>query len=212
MITRPVIQVVAGIVVIVFALGILLTGGTVQAEWLRFYSIAVLVAVSAMALWERFLWHTSLAQQLPFVPRDLRGTWRGTLESFWKDPNTGQSPPPKTAYLVVRQTFGNIRIVLLTNESRSVSSLSRVTEDDSTASLDYMYLNRPDSRLEHRSRMHHGSTSLDITGRPPTRLRGRYWTNRDTRGELDFAARRSPLAEDYAQAEALFAPENATSS
>ena len=79
-----------------------------------------------------------------------------------------------------------------------------VSGADGTASLDYMYLNRPDSRLEGRSRMHHGSTALDITGRPPTRLKGRYWTDRDTKGELDFTERRKHAADDYEQAAALF--------
>lgn len=198
------IQVIAVVVVVVFALGILLTGGRVQAEWLRFYSAAVLVAVAAMAAWDRFLWRTSLAQKFALAPRDLRGTWRGRLESFWQDPTTGTSPPEKTVYLAIRQTYGSISIVLLTNESRSASTLARVTEDEASASLDYMYLNRPDSKLESRSRMHHGSTSLDISGRPASRLRGRYWTNRDTRGELDFTARQKIVAEDFAEAEALF--------
>ena len=67
-----------------------------------------------------------------------------------------------------------------------------------------MYLNRPDSSVEHRSRMHHGSASLDITGAPATRLRGRYWTDRDSEGELDFRERNRMLADDYDEADALF--------
>ena len=76
---------------------------------------------------------------------------------------------------------------------------------DGSASLDYMYLNRPDSRFEHRSRMHHGSTSLDITGLPAKRLHGRYWTDRDSKGELDFVERKKHAAEDYQEAAGLFA-------
>jgi hypothetical protein len=79
-----------------------------------------------------------------------------------------------------------------------------VTSADGASSLDYMYLNRPHSSVEHRSRMHHGSTSLDITGCPATRLRGRYWTDRDTKGELDFAERRSKTSDDFDEARALF--------
>jgi len=79
-----------------------------------------------------------------------------------------------------------------------------VSDDGTVASFDYMYVNRPDSRVEHRSRMHHGSTSLDIVGRPATRLRGRYWTDRDTKGELEFGVRSSKVIDGYAEARKLF--------
>jgi len=52
--------------------------------------------------------------------------------------------------------------------------------------------------------MHHGSTSLDITGCPTTRLRGRYWTERENQGELDFNERRKRAVDDFEQAVALF--------
>ena len=106
--------------------------------------------------------------------------------------------------MVIRQSATSISVVLLTNESRSVSSVTEITDDQTVASLDYMYLNRPDSRLENRSRMHHGSTSLDIIGRPATRLEGRYWTDRDTKGELEFTERRLQMAEGYQEAETIF--------
>jgi hypothetical protein len=204
MVSRAVIQIITGIVVSVFAAGILLSGGDIRVEWLRFYSGAVLAVIGALALWEHLLWHTFVGQKFALAPRDLRGTWKGTLHSFWIDPSTQQTAPPKPAYLVVRQKAASITVVLLTDESRSTSSMATITDDGTTASLDYMYLNKPDSRIEHRSRMHHGSSSLDITGRPTTRLRGRYWTNRDSRGEMDFTTRVRVAADDFTQAEVLF--------
>ncbi|MBI2798672.1 MAG: hypothetical protein HYX63_00040 [Gammaproteobacteria bacterium] len=98
-----------------------------------------------------------------------------------------------------------VSIVLLTDESRSKSSLASVLTDSVASSLDYMYLNTPASRFEHKSRIHHGSTSLEITGRPATRLQGRYWTNRDSRGELNLAARIRRTVDDYEEAEKAFA-------
>ena len=203
---RTVVRVVAGTVVTVFAAGIWLTGGTPDPGWLRFFSAAVFVAFGVLAIWDHWLWHMRWIQRLPGVPRDLRGTWKGTLESFWIDPATGFPPPAKAAYLVIRQSASTISVVMLTNESKSKSSLATISDDGISASLDYMYLNRPDSRFEHRSRIHHGSTSLDIIGRPAVRLRGNYWTSRDSRGELEFVQRVvSTLAEDFGQAQGLFA-------
>ena len=205
MISRIRVQIIVALVIIVFAAGIWASGDTPQLQWLRFYSVAVVVVLLALAAWDNWLWRLPLVQRLSNVPRDISGTWKGDLDSFWKD-ETGSSPPKKTAYLVVRQSAWRVSVVLFTDESRSVSSLATATSDGMTASLDYMYLNRPDSRLEKRSRMHHGSASLDIIGLPASRLRGRYWTNRDSRGELDFTARVSRTAEDYQEAERAFMP------
>lgn len=201
---RLFVQVIAAIVVGVFAVGIWSTGDEFELGWLRFFSVAVLACIAAIALWEHVLWRIRLVQRFPQVTRDISGTWKGSLESFWVDPETGRCPPAKTVFLVVRQTAESITVVLLTEESRSVSSLATITDDRTTASLDYIYLNRPDSRVEHRSRMHHGSASLDVVGRPATRLRGRYWTDRDSRGELVFTERRSHRADDYREAGSLF--------
>jgi hypothetical protein len=52
--------------------------------------------------------------------------------------------------------------------------------------------------------MHHGSTVLDIAGNPAQRLKGRYWTDRDSKGELTFTERSKKLADDYVGAMDLF--------
>jgi hypothetical protein len=205
MISRIRVQFIVALVIMVFAVGIWASGDTLRLQWLRFYSVAVVVVLIALAAWDNWLWRLPLLQRVANVSRDIRGTWKGNLDSFWKD-ETGSLPARKTAYLVVRQSAWRVSVVLFTEESRSASSLARVSSDGTTVSLDYMYLNRPDSRLEERSRIHHGSTSLDIIGLPATRLRGRYWTNRDSRGELDFTTRVPQVTEDYEEAARAFMP------
>lgn len=197
-------QVVAAVVVGVLAAGTLLGGEQVEAWWLRAYSVAVLVAMLLLFLWDRMLWRLPLVQRVRAVPRDLRGTWEGVLESFWVDPTSGARTPPKRVYLVIRQTASAVSVVLLTNESRSASTLGKVSDDGTTASLDYIYLNLPDSRVDHRSPIHHGSASFDLIGRPVTRLKGRYWTSRDSRGEMEFTSRMREQAEGFTEAAALF--------
>lgn len=201
---RTFVQVVAFVVVAVFAAGIWLTGDQVKVGWLRFYSVAVLAAVGLIALWDRWLWRLPFAQRFFSVPRDLGGTWKGVLTSFWVDPETGTSPRPKPAFLVVRQTSSKVSVALLTDESSSRSSLAAVTMSDGITSLDYFYLNLPDSRYRDRSPIHPGSVSITVTGRPASRLKGKYWTDRDTRGELDFTGRLRTPADDFDQATSLF--------
>ncbi len=202
MISRTRASFIVAIVVGVFAVGIVATGDAVQAAWLRFYSAAVTIVVIAIAAWEHWLWRWSIVQRLPGVTRDIRGTWKGELETFWKDETP--SPARKSVYLVVRQTASVVSVSLLTNESRSTSSLATVSSDGTTVSLDYLYLNWPDLRVQDRSRIHHGSASLIVSGTPADRLRGQYWTNRDTKGELDFTSRALKLAEDFDGAARIF--------
>ena len=151
-----------------------------------------------------------MVQRIPGVPRSVRGTWKGTVTSFWKDPETGERVSPKLAYLVVRQTATLISVKLLTDESKSSSSLASVSVPDGTAVLDYLYLSRPKASVEHRSRMHHGSTVLDVIGNPAKRLDGRYWTDRDSRGELSFTERSKKIADDYIDAVNLFSDAGGT--
>jgi hypothetical protein len=160
--------------------------------------------VVVLALWNRWIWRLPPAQRFKSVPTNLDGTWRGTLKTQWIDPATGSSPPEKPAYLVVRQTASSMSVTMLTDEMRSKSSLANISTLDGSTTFDYIYLSRPDSSVEHRSRMHPGATSLDVTGKPATRLRGRYWTDRDSRGELDFVEHVGKHAGDYETAMNLF--------
>jgi hypothetical protein len=184
-----IVRFVVGTVIAVFVAGTWITSRTVDLGWLKYFSTAVLIASVGLAIWDAWLWRLPLVQRLPGVVRCVRGTWKGTLTSFWVDPSTGQSPAPKTVYLIVRQTASLVSVRLVTDESQSASTMGTVTTSDGTSVLAYMYLNKPDMRVESRSRMHHGSTVLDISGLPANHLKGRYWTDRDSKGELDFFER-----------------------
>ncbi|MCU1685394.1 MAG: hypothetical protein JWQ81_6133 [Amycolatopsis sp.] len=198
------VRVVVGVVVVLLVIQNWLQGGQFNFGLSKIFSTAVLAATLVLALWESWLWRLPLAQRMPGTPRCIRGTWRGVLTTFWVDPKTGKSPDPKTVYLVIRQSASELSVKLLTNESRSASSFASVRLDDGSYELLYLYLNRPDSRYESRSRMHHGSTALDLSGSPVKRLKGRYWTDRDTRGELDFTERSMKIVDDFEEASALF--------
>jgi SMODS-associating 2TM, beta-strand rich effector domain len=205
-----IVQVASVVVVGVFAVGIWWSGDTVNPSWLRFFSLAVAAAMLVLGIWDHWLWRLAWIQKIPGVPRDMSHTWKGVLTSFWEDPVTHLRPQAKTVFLVVRQSASKVTLVLLTEESWSRSSIATVDEDDAAASVSYMYFNRPDSRVEHRSRMHNGAAFLQTAGRPVERIRGRYWTDRDSRGELEFTARRVAFAEDFSQAVQLFETERAT--
>jgi hypothetical protein len=199
-----IVRFVAGTVIVVFMIGTWITSRSVDLGWLKYFSAAVTVATIGLALWDGWFWRLPAFQKIPGVVRCVRGTWKGTLTSFWIDPKTGQSPPPKTVYLVVRQTSSMVSVKLVTDESKSDSTMGSVRATDGSSVLAYMYLNKPEMRVEGRSRMHHGSTVLDISGSPANRLKGRYWTDRDSKGELAFFEWSNQLADDFTSATQLF--------
>lgn len=198
------VQIIVGIVVVVFVSGTWLKSRQIDLGWLKYFSVAVFAASVVLAGWDAIIWRISFVQRIPGVPRSIRGTWRGTLTSFWIEPTTNARPVPKTAYLVVRQTASTVSVKLFTDESYSMSTFGEILDLDGSAALAYMYLNRPEMSVEHRSRIHHGSAVLDISGKPAKRLQGRYWTDRDSKGELEFTRQSNKLADDFLDAEQLF--------
>jgi len=198
-------QIVVTIALLIFCAGIVLVRGNPIDVIIRLYSVVVLTALAVFWIWERFGWKWKAAQRFSQVPRDISGTWLGELNSFWIDPSTGSTRAPKTAVLVVRQTASSVGVALMTDESLSRSSLAKVSLGADGVHLDYMYLNEPKSKFRSNSPIHHGSSSMAISGGPANMLSGHYWTDRDTRGELTFNLRSLSQADTYEGALSLFA-------
>lgn len=199
------IRVIAVLVSAVFVVGSWATTGTADISVLRYLSIAVLVVTTALAVWNKWLWRTRLAQMMPGVTRDISGTWEAQLESLWSNPTDTKIPTKKTVYVVIRQTSTRANVTLLSDESKSKSSMARVVQEDGSWLLHYMYTNDPDVALRKRSPIHHGSGVLTIIGRPAKRMSGSYWTDRDSKGRLTLGRRTRKLGEDFDDCAELFA-------
>ena len=206
--SRLEVRLTAATTIAVVVGGLWLGVGDWKIEFFRLYGISVLTAVVLLAIWERVIWRWAIVQRLNLAPRDVRGTWRGRINSFWENPDTGDSVPPQTVYLVVRQSASTLRATLLTIESTSRSTLAAVVRS-AEPRVDYIFVNEPNVRHQVRSRTHRGSASLRIVGKPAVRLNGHYWTDRQSWGELQFDSRNRAFPEDYSGAEALFSPSRA---
>ncbi|WP_373084164.1 hypothetical protein [Sneathiella sp.] len=199
------IRVISVLVSAVFVVGSWATTGSADISILRNLSIAVLVVTIALAVWNKWVWRTRLAQMLPGVTRDVSGTWEAQLESLWIDPVNKKAPPIKTVYVVIRQTSTHASITLISDESKSKSSMARVVQEDGTWLLHYMYTNEPDVALPKRSPSHHGSGVLTVIGNPAKRVSGTYWTDRDSKGKLTLDRRTRKLGEDFRDCTELIA-------
>jgi hypothetical protein len=199
-------QVIIGIAVLVWALMLLTEGVTLKASYLQPYSLAVGVVILLLFAFDHWLWRIPLLARVLHCPL-LRGTWRGQLRSTWKDSTTSQAIEPIDVFLVVRQTYSTISQRLMTKESSSRSLVASLeVSRDEVPTLSSMYQNMPDLLKQGRSRIHHGALMLEVQGNPANRLKGYYWTDRDTKGEVSLDARSKKVYTSFDEAAAAIWP------
>lgn len=139
-----------------------------------------------VALFVKWGWRSRLFRGwlVPFP--DINGTWVGKIYSEWVDPNTGEKPSPIPVMLTIKQSFFHVSCVMHTAEMTSGSFTEGfvIDADRQIKQLAYTYSSRPRTSLSGRSSPHDGSAVFQIIESPKMKLKGRYWTERMTRGEI----------------------------
>jgi SMODS-associating 2TM, beta-strand rich effector domain len=192
-------------VVGVIWLALILVGGiSGNVDQFKVITDVVPILLILAGTFERWGWRWSkLHPHLVKVPV-LRGTWKGELESLWEDPVTRARPPKKTVYFTVEQTLTSICVRLLSDESASEQVAGTI---DGKSSGRYVvsaiYLNTPTIDKRATSPIHYGGLALAVYGRPPRRLEGEYWTERQSKGKLLFDKKSSVIAQTFDEADDL---------
>jgi hypothetical protein len=200
--SRSQLQVAIGVVILVWAVLLFISGITLKPSYLKWLSLAISVAYYLLFAFDQWLWRLPLAARLLRRPL-LRGTWSGQLQSTWVDPSSGSPIEPVGIFLAVRQTYTAISLRLMTKESSSRSLVASLdTPRDDIARLSSTYQNIPRLLIQDRSRIHHGAFMLDVEGVPPTALTGFYWTDRDTKGEVLLPTRLPKVYTSFDEASA----------
>jgi hypothetical protein len=155
--------------------------------WGLLSTLATVIFVFAI-VFTKWLWKWPLLQGwlVPFP--NLNGVWEGRILSTWVAPGATGPMPPIPALLVIKQSFTSISCVMQTGEmkSHSFAAAFRISDDDQVRQIIYSYFSDPNLTVQGRSPRHHGTAKLDIVdGRQP-KLKGVYWSDRKTTGELEF--------------------------
>jgi hypothetical protein len=181
-------QAIAFIVAWVIVLEATKTPFEINPEALKLLPEAVTVYACFHVLFVKWLW------KLPFlrgwlVPLpDLTGTWKGTLKSTWQG-GSESTPQTREITLIIRQKFSSISCVLYTDESSSESDAAVLKEagESGIPILSYNYQNTPRVSVRQRSNVHLGAVVLRLQGSSKDWiLRGEYWTNRQTAGDMEL--------------------------
>ena len=197
MIPDRLLKLLAAVIVLTFVMACLLH----QSLYGAFTSAATAGGLF-LALWDRYLWHMWPFYRYFDKKPDLRGTWQGRLHSNYRDPETQQQRVNIESYLVIRQTYSKIDVRYFSGESGSVSlSANLFADSEGVFTLACTYRNTPRMSVRERSPMGHGGVLLSVRGKPIHRIEGEYWTDRQTKGEMEFTARSEKLADDFQQAQ-----------
>lgn len=198
------VRVAVIIALYVFAALLIITGQPFNST-LRIAGAASSTVPLALIAFESWAWRLGPVQRLPFHPvPDLRGTWKGQLKSSFPNADGSDRQPIET-YIVVRQSFFRVSVRQFTQESSSkLVSGSICSDSDGVKYLHAIYENEPDIPHRELSPMHHGSFIYAIEGRPVTRLRGKYWTDRKTIGHALFDQRLTEQCHSFDESRAAF--------
>lgn len=141
----------------------------------------LMVAVFAKWGWKLKIFRGWL---VPFP--NLSGSWVGFIYSDWKNPQTGEKPPPIPVMLTVNQSFFHISCMMRTSEmeSSSYSEGFLIDPERQIKDVAYSYASKPRLSLNERSIPHDGTVVFKIIENPKLKLVGRYWTERLTKGEI----------------------------
>jgi hypothetical protein len=198
------IKIIVFLTVALLIVTLSLQGQSIIKPSLSAYSWIVTVVTAVILAWNKWLWRIKWLYPLSKMP-DVRGTWKAELNSFWKDPQTGQARGKIEAYLVFRQTFSSLDIRLFSIESSSVSlSASVVTDAEGVHTIATTYRNEPGIAHLTHSPISHGGMLLSIRGEKiVSQIDGKYWTDRLSTGEIKMIKRSSRIASGFDEARRL---------
>jgi hypothetical protein len=185
----------------IWVLLILLSTRALSISWeaVKLLPEVVTIYTILYLLFVKWAWRLSFLQGwlVPFP--DLEGTWQGTLQTTWQNPETAATPLPIPLILVIKQSFETISCVLYTKESSSYSTAALLSEEDDSGikRLSYVYTNTPELTARGRSPIHDGAAILKIITAPERTLQGEYWTNRKTTGTISLTFRSKKLFESF---------------
>lgn len=194
---------ILGAAVAVWGLILFVQGPEVEPGVLRPFGLVTTLVALLVAAFDRWLWKIPLLHGW-FVRRpNVAGTWVAEIRSTWSGRDSGESAPPITGYMAIRQTFSSLSLRLMTSESTSQVLTAEITAaDDGTYTISAVYQATPGARVRDRSPIHHGGLLLQVADRRPRVITGTYWTDRRSSGDLRLSDRQDGFFGDFASAEA----------
>jgi hypothetical protein len=155
--------------------------------------LAITVELAGWFVFRKWLWRWKWLNPWLVTAPDLNGEWEGWVTPVLNGGN-GESPKAIGARMIIRQTLTTFSCVVHTDEmtSRSFTGGFHIEPDAQLHQLSYSFESIPKVTIRDRSPTHLGTTRLDIHFGKSLRLAGEYWTNRNTKGAIEFTKAADP--------------------
>lgn len=193
--TRIVIGLAAGMWVLI----LVWTGGTVDTGWAQLLGYAASIVVLLLLAFDRWIWCWPYIRRI--VGRvSIRGTWKVELRSSYE----ARRDESIEAYLVVRQTYSQVSVVILTDRATSISRGGELQCVDGRWTLGYLYTSTKHADAPDRDTNPHarGAAELVVGITPTAHLVGDYWTDVGTTGRIRSTGHNSSPFETFDAARA----------
>lgn len=158
----------------------------------------VTIDLLLIALFVKWGWKLSFLRGWLVLFPNLNGTWLGHIYSDWVNPETGEKVPPIPVMLTINQSFSHISCVMHTGEMKSFSYSEgfNIDQDKQIKQIAYVYTSKPRISLKERNLPHDGAITFNIIEQPSYKLKGRYWTERKTTGEIELSFHSKEILEE----------------
>lgn len=167
-------------------------------DFFKLIPTVISIDVFIVIIFTKWLWKYPIFKDwlVPFP--DLNGTWLGSINSDYIDPETQQRKAPIPVMFTIRQNYSSINCIMHTNEMKSylISEGFNVNKDKQIKQLSYIYTSKPGILITDRSPQHDGAIIFDIIEKPEKKLVGRYWTDRKTKGEIILTLHSKEILEE----------------
>ena len=193
------IYIFAGAAIVSWILLVTLTNVNNNFDYIKKIPQACGYAFIFFLVFEKYLWKIRPFSWLIPYP-SLNGTWTGKLMSNYVHED-GAGCESIDVTLVIKQTMLAISCEMFTKESSSQSygGIIIKSHEGNIKHLIYTYYNNPRAGVQYRSNTHQGTAKLRIIEKPENALKGNYWTERESTGELQLKFYGKELLDDIAQ-------------
>lgn len=182
----------------------LVTGAHIQNEIYKWTTTAMSAATLLVLAFDKWIWRwpgVKVVINYLRMPPVLHGTWAGEIH-YDKDNKGGSGKIP--VYLVIRQTFTDLKIISYVSSSESNSLTAEISKSEhGSRQLAYAYRTFVPYGARKDNPSTDGLAILGIVGSPVKELSGSYFTDRGGSGRIVFSSYSPKLAESFSDATQL---------
>ncbi|MEG0978208.1 MAG: hypothetical protein RSE41_07750 [Clostridia bacterium] len=136
---------------------------------------AIGITTIIMFLYEKYIWKFNPLENTPKLKKKYKGILKTTYDATQRN-----------AILIINQSLLSVNVSIMTEESKSNSISVFIENVNGEWRLVYTYHNVSSASVRERSAIHYGTSILSLND--TSHLKGQYFTDRKTTGDMDFQA------------------------